>query len=217
LFIIEVVDEEDDGLSPTDGEPTISIHALTGIQPRTSRTMTIMVAINNAHLLALLDFGSTHNFIDSTMAFRAGVVLARLSSMCVVVTNSDKLLAFGSCRNMEFVVHGEHFQIDCYNLSLGSYDKVLGVQWLESLEPILWDFRRGTLVFVHNGHCVLWIAATSGSMTTMPPSLLSAKGELMEEMLHEFSPLFQEPTGLPLAWNRTHHIHLLPGMTSIVV
>jgi hypothetical protein len=33
-------------------------------------------------------------------------------------------------------------------------------------------------------------------MTTLPLSLLSAKGELMEELLHEFSPLFQEPMGL---------------------
>jgi hypothetical protein len=64
-------------------------------------------------------------------------VLAGLSGMRVAVANNNKLLASGCCRNMEIVVHGEHFWIDCYDLPLGSYDMVLGVQWLESLGPIL--------------------------------------------------------------------------------
>jgi hypothetical protein len=39
LFIIEVVDE--DTIAPGDnvGDPTISLHALTGIQPRAGHTM----------------------------------------------------------------------------------------------------------------------------------------------------------------------------------
>jgi hypothetical protein len=69
---IEVVNKEEDGLLPTDGEPTISIHALKGIQPHASCTMTILGAIKDAHLLALLDSGSTHNFINNNVASRAG-------------------------------------------------------------------------------------------------------------------------------------------------
>jgi hypothetical protein len=30
-------------------------------------------------------------------------------------------------------IGGKMFSMDCYGLSLGSYDMVLGVQWLESL------------------------------------------------------------------------------------
>jgi hypothetical protein len=64
LFVIEVVDDNnDEGLSPLEGEPTISIHALTGIQPRAARTIMIVVVINGTRLLALLDSGPTHNFI----------------------------------------------------------------------------------------------------------------------------------------------------------
>jgi hypothetical protein len=39
----------------------------------------------------------------------------------------------------------------------------------------------------------------------------------MEELLLEFTSLFQEPSGLSPHQNRTHHIHLLPSMTSIAV
>jgi hypothetical protein len=133
LFIIEVVDEEEPaGLSPNADEPTISIHALTSIQPRTSHTMAILVTANGTHIIALLDSGSTHNFIDNMAASRVGIVLAGLSGLRVMVTNSDKLVSSGCCRNMAMTVHGEHFQINCYGLPLGSFDMVLGIQWLES-------------------------------------------------------------------------------------
>jgi predicted aspartyl protease len=52
--------------------------------------MVILVSINGVHLIALLDFGSTHNFIDNTKASRAGVTLAGLGGLCVAVTNGDK-------------------------------------------------------------------------------------------------------------------------------
>jgi hypothetical protein len=137
LFIIEVVDEDDiDDLSPTTNEPTISLHMLIGIQPHASCTMALMVDVNDTRLIALLDSGSTHNFIDNTTMSRACVVLIEWHSMCVAVANGDKLSASGCCHNMEIAVHDECFRINYYDLPLGSYDMVLGIQWLESLGPI---------------------------------------------------------------------------------
>jgi hypothetical protein len=56
LFSIEVVDEDTDESTPDAAEPTISIHALAGIQPCAGHTMKIVVDINGARLLALLDW-----------------------------------------------------------------------------------------------------------------------------------------------------------------
>jgi hypothetical protein len=170
LFIIEVVDEETEGLSPDDGELTISIHALTGIQPHASRTMAILVSVNDAHLITLLDLGSTHNFIDNTTTSRAGVTLARLSGMRIAVANGDKLVSSGCCHHMAMMVHGEQFHIDCYGLPLGSFDMVLGVQWLESLGPILWDFRRDTGVCSQRPPCPVDNSGV-GLYSTSAPSL----------------------------------------------
>jgi hypothetical protein len=66
LFIIEVICEEDEW--PADNEqmmPTISLHTLMGIQPRSGRTMQALITVNDTHLTTLLDSGSTHNFIDT--------------------------------------------------------------------------------------------------------------------------------------------------------
>jgi hypothetical protein len=72
LFVMEVIqedgDSEDQGLYSA--EPTISIAALTGIQPRTGRTMHVYVTVQDVVLHALLDSGSTHNFVDSEVAAR---------------------------------------------------------------------------------------------------------------------------------------------------
>jgi hypothetical protein len=44
---------------------------------------------------------------------------------------------------------------------------------------------------------------------------LATKREIMEELLLESVPLFQEPSGLPPSQNRTHRIHLLPDTVPI--
>jgi hypothetical protein len=57
----------------------------------------------------------------------------------------------------------------------------------------MWDFGQRMLAFVRNGHRVLW------TMTSTSPhaALHTMSTDLMEELLIKFSPLFQEPAGLP--------------------
>jgi hypothetical protein len=74
LDFSEVVYEEDELSSDNEQTaPTILLHTLTGIQPRSGHTMHILVTVNGAQLMALLDSGSTHNFIDTKSTRRAGV------------------------------------------------------------------------------------------------------------------------------------------------
>jgi hypothetical protein len=98
---------------------------------------------------------------------------------------------------MSFSITGEEFSIDCYGLMLGSYEMVLGVHWLESLGPILWDFSRCTMAFVHNGHQVTWTAL--GVTASSPVPLFLATDDILEALLDEFEPLFATPCGLPPA------------------
>jgi hypothetical protein len=73
-----------------------------------------------------------------------------------MVANDDELASLGCCKSLSISTHGELFQIDCYSLTLSSYDMVLGVQWLESLGPILWDIGCHTLTFMCHGHRIQW-------------------------------------------------------------
>jgi hypothetical protein len=117
------------------------------------------------------------------------------------------------CHDLRISISSETFFIDCYSPDLGSFDMVLGVQWLELLGPILWDFGKCTFVFIRNGHRVPQTAAA-----TSPRALLHmVSHDLMAELLHEFEPLFTEPTGLPSQRSQCHYIWLLPDTAPIVV
>jgi hypothetical protein len=190
-------------------DPTISIHALTWIEPCSGRTVKVKVIINAVALTALLDSGSTHNFIDTDAATRAGLQLAPRGDLRVAVTNGDRISSLGSYCNISISIGGEVFIIDCYGLALGAYDMVLGVQWLESLGPILWDFSRRTMAFVRHGHRVLWQTAKTQSAS---PVLMAADVDLMGDLLDNFTDLFVEPSGLPPPRDRCHEIRLLPGV-----
>jgi hypothetical protein len=92
---------------------------------------------------------------------------------------------------------------------------VLGVQWLDSLGPVLWDFKNRTLSFERNGHTVRWSA--SAPPKPLGPAIAAASGDIMGELLLHFVPLFAEPTGLPPHRQRCHQIRLLPGTPPVAV
>jgi hypothetical protein len=85
LFVIEVLDDDDDVNSP-DQAPTISLHALTGIQPLATRTMQLPIEINGIRLVDLLNSGSTHNFVDTNAAACVGIELRGHSGLRVTAT-----------------------------------------------------------------------------------------------------------------------------------
>jgi hypothetical protein len=127
LFVIEVLSDDYKQEEESLTDPTISLHALTGIQPRSARTMQVVVLVAGAPLTALLDSGSTHNFIDTDTVQRIEVHLQGRSGLRVAVANGDRLTSPGSYADLQITVGEEDFHIDCYGLSLGSYDMLLGV------------------------------------------------------------------------------------------
>jgi hypothetical protein len=209
------LDEDDDQMPPIDPtDPTISIHALTSIRQRSGKTMQLHVDINGACLLTLLDSSSTHNFVNLEAATHAGLQFSGRSGLQVVVANGDRVLSPGCCRNVSFSISVEHFVVDFYGLTLGSYEMVLGVQWLESLGPMLWDFTKQLLTFVRDGHQVCWAIADSPAGA---PAILAVEGGVMADLRLRYEGLFATPTDLPLQCTRCHQIRLLMGTPPVAV
>lgn len=50
------------------------------------------------------------------------------------------------------IISDELFHVDCYALQLEGFDVVLGVQWLRTLGPIVWDFDHLTMSFWWHEH-----------------------------------------------------------------
>jgi hypothetical protein len=93
---------------------------------------------------------------------------------------------------------------------------VLGVQWLSTLGPILWDFAKHTMAFMRAGKRVLW----RGVDTTPGPSsaaLLDSSGDLLDAVLDEFAGLFTTPQGLPPHRHLCHCIRLKLGVGAVAI
>jgi predicted aspartyl protease len=165
LFVLEVddtdddeeVDEEIECSALTLGEelPGISLHAITGVRAKGFQTMKVFVSVGDAVAVALLDTGSSHNFIDIGMARRAGLRLRERRNFSVAVANGDRVTSKGKALAQTVHIGGEAFVLDLYALPLGDYDIVLGVQWLGTLEPVLWDFARHTVAFQRGDRHIL--------------------------------------------------------------
>lgn len=48
------------------------------------------------------------------------------------------------------MVHGE-FQVQMYVIPLGGYDAVLGVQWMKTVSPIIFDFQNRKVIIHWKG------------------------------------------------------------------
>jgi hypothetical protein len=71
----------------------VSLHALTVIQ--WEETMLLPVTINSVRLIALLDSGSTHNFLSVATMHRLGLQLSGAEQLSVTVANGDHLACQG--------------------------------------------------------------------------------------------------------------------------
>jgi hypothetical protein len=104
--------------------PHISLHAIPSV--RTSDTMQVRIQLGGASILALIDSGSTHNFISEEVAARTLLQLLPRSNMKVMVANGERVLCPGVYSATALNIHSETFSIDFFALLLAGYDVVLG-------------------------------------------------------------------------------------------
>jgi hypothetical protein len=228
-YIVEEPDDAADADAPNSDippfdpdKPMISLSAATGI--RAGDTKQLQVTIGAQEFTALLDSGSTHNFINVDAARLAGLQFRDSSGAHVIVANGDRVACRGLARDVPIKIADEPFTVDCFSIPLAPYDMVLGLTWLRSLGPILWDFASLRMAFSLRGRRVVWTGvgapAAAPQATLFTGHLFTDKGAeraLLDRLLDTFADVFAPPTGLPPARDCDHHIHLKPGTEPVAV
>lgn len=131
----EIISEQDTGTE----ELQISVHALTGAL--SYRTMRIKGKVKKCTFTILIDSGSTHNFLDPVLAKRTGQNIKHINPLTVVVADGTKVFSKAMVEGFKWNMQGAEFEANVRLLPLGGCDMVLGVQWLSTLGPVLWDFK----------------------------------------------------------------------------
>lgn len=149
-----VLVEEPAGLEPPAADAfVVSLHALVGI--RTKNTMLLPVTVKGERLLALLDTGSTHNFLHGATMRCLDLSPMRGEQLCITVANGDRLRCEGIAHDVPISIGDETFSITCVGLDLGCFDFILDVDYLRTLSLILWDFMAMTMAFWRVGRRIV--------------------------------------------------------------
>lgn len=126
--------------------------------------MRFPTAIDHIEVVVLVDSGSTHNFIDFKVAKRLKLTIEPGPNLRVMVSNGVRLCTQGLYRAVLWEAQGYKFFTNFLVLSVKGFDLVLGIHWLLSLGPIVWDFSNLTMQFTHGKHNCILRGTVPGSM-----------------------------------------------------
>uniref|UniRef100_A0A2N9EMW0 Ty3 transposon capsid-like protein domain-containing protein n=1 Tax=Fagus sylvatica TaxID=28930 RepID=A0A2N9EMW0_FAGSY len=228
--LIEIEEEEVEA-ELEDEKAEITLCALLG--STSPSTMRVIAILNGQKTVVLLDTGSTHNFMDGTLAKTLKLPIDVESNFGVRVANGQVIRTLGECKEVKFKMQGLHLKLTFNLLELGGCGIVLGTQWLSTLGVISWDFKNLVMGFMHEGKQV-WLQGLKekpnliqGSkdfkgkatmkgllLQIMPCELASIQEEIcapIRELVEEFPQVFEEPEGLPPKRNHEHQILLKEG------
>lgn len=121
------------------------LNAMAGIP--NSQTMRLVGSIQGEEVVVLISSGSTHNFMDPWVARKTKLPVVEATTISVKIANGDIVQGEGQCKKVPIKLQGTHFDPSFYLLKLGGCDIVMGVSWLQTLGPIVWDFSKLTMKF----------------------------------------------------------------------
>ena len=129
---INTAEGDNTGAAADTGDaPVFSLHAVAGVTM--ARTVRIQVTIGSTPLIALLDTGSTHNFIAEDTAVRSGLPIQSRPRLKATVANGEKVPCPGVIRSAPLVVQDDVFIVDLFVMPLAGFDVILGMQWMATL------------------------------------------------------------------------------------
>ncbi|XP_039039589.1 uncharacterized protein LOC120177547 [Hibiscus syriacus] len=209
----------------------ISMNVITGCIGH--NTLRIQGTILGRPLNILIDSGSTHSFLTPQWA-DAGIQVTTPYPLAITVANGQQLFSTARCNRVEWQMQGHSFIHDFRLLQLGGSDMVLGVDWMKLVSPILMDFNKLTLSFVHQNEQIVingqqpsnFLQQISGATLlkmTVSNSALLGYAVLMnmtessrptpttiQPLLEKYNSIFAKPTGLPPTRTHDHTITLKP-------
>uniref|UniRef100_A0A2N9GT95 Ty3 transposon capsid-like protein domain-containing protein n=1 Tax=Fagus sylvatica TaxID=28930 RepID=A0A2N9GT95_FAGSY len=211
LYLIEEVEDEEAELVEIreeeveaeleEAKAEITLCALLG--STSPSTMRVIAIVNGQTTVVLLDTGSTHNFMDGTLAKTLKLPIDGESNFGVRVANGQVIRTLGECKEVKFKMQGLHLKLT-FNLArigrIWHRNKV----WLQGLKEKP-NLIQGSKDFKGK-------ATMKGLLfQIMPCELASIQEEIgapIRELVEEFPQVLEEPEGLPPKRNHEDQILL---------
>lgn len=186
---LEVLIELPPAEPPLEKQPSISFHALTGAL--VPSTLKIAGTINGKNITVLIDGGSTNNFLRTHLASHLGLTTHVASYLTMTVGNGERLQCGGECLQVLLKLGEALFSADLLLLPVFSADVVLGVHWLASRGPTLFDYKNLWMEFDHHEARVRLHGLPTACGDTVSPASLrrDTLGQTGSQYFHLFVTL----------------------------
>eukprot|EP00253_Pinus_taeda_P007411 PITA_07411 len=181
--------------------PTISCNAVARIT--TPQTIKIEGQIKKKMVIVLIDSRSTHNFIHCKVEKELNCLLYPAPECEVMVANGGTINFSGKYHNIKLSMGEYVLTSPMLSIPMGGVDVVLGVQWLQPLGTISFNFQELFMKFSAEGKEV-----ELRGIARKPGNIISSNN--LQKFLDNHSKVFETPKGLPPMRDHDHAIHLIP-------
>jgi hypothetical protein len=160
LFYIDCEEEEEQEQEPSQDEnveaisseeltPTISCNALAGIS--TPQTLKIEGNIKKKKVIVLIDSGSTHNFIHDKLTKDLNCFVYPAPEFQVMIAYGGTINCSGKCNKINLTMGEYVMNSPMIAIPMGGANVVLGIQWLQSLGTMAFNFQEIFMKFSLEG------------------------------------------------------------------
>ncbi|GKA91624.1 serine/threonine-protein phosphatase PP1 isozyme 2 [Tanacetum coccineum] len=199
--------------------PQISLHALSGVN--TFQTMRVRSYVGKQPLPILIDYGSTHNFLDSNTAKKLPYKLTATTPLRVDMANGNKMISSFECNQFKWTLQGYEYKGNCMLLPLGRCD----------MRTVLRGSQNGSLQWIQDKQIIIkgqWKQAQLASMIVCvyPTQLMQVQREMadtttsnlhLQHLLSEYVDVFEMSIELLPQRTYDHAINLLPNTPPVTV
>jgi hypothetical protein len=212
----------------------ISCNALDGIS--TPQTLKIKGYIKKKKVIVLIDSGSTHNFIHYKLFKALNCFVYPMPKFQVMILDGGTINCSGKWNKINLTMGEYVMNSPIIDIPIGGVDVLLGIQWLQSLGTMDFNFQElfmkcslegnkielrgitgkpgkvissnGMTKLLKKGHQGIIAQLFSLYVQTSKPSI----PQDLQGSIDKNSKLFEDiPKGLPPTRNHDHEIHLIPG------
>jgi len=106
--------------------------------------------IHGLSVTVLIDFGSSHNILQSHLATHLCLPINATALFSIMVGNGAHIHCKGRCLVVPISLQNYTFTIPFYLFPIEGVDVILCIEWLQTLGPITADFAIRNIFFTHN-------------------------------------------------------------------
>lgn len=137
---------------PDEIDMHLSLNAIDGTDK--ANTLRFRAMVKNQVMIVLMDSGSSHSFLDQSLADRLGCCQTPIQPRIVKVANGDTIPCTSEIKDFIWWVPNSTFHHDMKVLKLGGYDAILRMDWLEKRGLMNCEFAQKWVEFKYEGAIV---------------------------------------------------------------